>query len=323
MSDNTVISIGEPIVDLVTTPASPQDNLTFEAFPGGGAANMLAQVSRLGGATAMIGEVGDDFLGQHLLERMSGMGIDVAHVRMAPDKRTGTGFVHLDGSGERSFVFYRDTGRGGRLFTEEDISLVQQAGWFHATSVTLGSTLQRTATIRAVDAALTAGVPVSFDVNYRPALWEQPGEAHAIMLDCCRRAQVVKMSAEERDFLFGPVSNQQCAEQLHDSGVALVCVSLGSCGSFYSGAVGSAECPTARIHATDTTGCGDAFMGTLLHELTSRGGLAYLAAASREDMDEIFTRANAAGAVCSTRSGSMTAVASRAEIEQMLTEVAR
>lgn len=317
MTRRPVVSLGEPILDLVTGEASPRGNMTFEAYPGGGAANVLAQVAQLGGDAAMIGEVGDDFLGRSLLNRMGALGIDTGHIRFSSAKPTGVGFVLLGEDGERSFVFHRNAGKRSALFTEDDEEFLEAAGWFHFTSVTLGSSMQREATLRAVACARAAGVPVSFDVNYRPSLWTEPQEAAATMLDCCGQVAVVKMSGEERDYLFPGATNVSCAERLHAMGVELVCISSGRAGSFFSVPGTYGECPAVTVTARDTTGCGDAFMGTLLYELRVRGGLRWAATAGRQELEEIFTRANVAGGVCSTRFGSMTAVATAAEMDEL------
>ncbi|MFV0451961.1 MAG: carbohydrate kinase family protein [Propioniciclava sp.] len=317
MSPRPVVSLGEPVLDLVWGGTSPRGNSTFEAYPGGGAANVLAQVALLGGEAAMIGEVGDDFLGRGLLDRMGALGIDTSLVRASAARPTGVGFVLLAEDGERSFVFHRDAGARSALFTDDDQAFLREAGWFHFTSVTLGSAQQRQATLSAVACARAAGVPVSFDVNYRPSLWEEPRRAVSTMLRCCETATVVKMSDDERDALFPGDSNVSCAERLHRSGVALVCISLGRAGSFFSVPGIHGDCPTVPVRSCDTTGCGDAFMGTLLHGIRARGGLSWVTAARRSELEELFARANIAGAVCSTRFGSMTAVASAAEIDEL------
>ncbi len=48
-----VVAVGEPIIDFVPLPPSASGNLVFEAFTGGGACNVLAQVAAFGGAAVL------------------------------------------------------------------------------------------------------------------------------------------------------------------------------------------------------------------------------------------------------------------------------
>ena len=82
-----VISVGEPVIDFV--PVRTGDGLTYKAYPGGGAVNVLAEVSAMGGSARLLGVVGQDLFGDFLLEQVKNRGIDVSGIYRTADKIRG------------------------------------------------------------------------------------------------------------------------------------------------------------------------------------------------------------------------------------------
>jgi len=55
---------------------------------------------------------------------------------------------------------------------------------------------------------------------------------------------------------------KQCAEQLVAAGISRVIITLGANGSLLAGRDGSAHVPPFSVHSIDSTGAGDAFIGS-------------------------------------------------------------
>ena len=93
--------------------AMPLDRpATFEGpFASGAPAIFASVAARLGAPTALVAVVGDDPFGSLLTTRLAGDGVDVAHVRAAPEG-TGCAFVAYDEAGDRTFVFHMGAAAG-------------------------------------------------------------------------------------------------------------------------------------------------------------------------------------------------------------------
>ncbi len=314
-----VVAVGEPIIDFVPLPPSASGNLVFEAFTGGGACNVLAQVAAFGGSSAIIGAVGDDAFGEFLSAKLAAAGVATTALHRTGRKNTGIGFVHLSDAGERSFTFYRDPGARVDLFLPEDEAVVASAKIFHFTSVSLPGDSIRESTFAAVRCARAHGALISFDVNHRPSLWkagEQEAKEH--ILHGIGLSDIVKLSEEERLYLFGDVSNEECASILHRRGATLVAISMGSRGSFFSYPGGEGECGSIAVGMVDSTGCGDAFAGTLLAQLAAFCGTEGLKEIPVERMRNMLVHANVAGAICASRYGSFSVMPTKQEITDSL-----
>ena len=311
-----VISAGEPVIDFV--PVDTQEGLVYRAYPGGGAVNVLAEVCAMGGNALLLGVVGQDHFGEFLLEEVKKRGIDVSGIYQTVKRNTGIGFVRLSQEGERSFLSYRDYDTEVRLYRHEDLKAAEQCRIFHFTSVSLVSEIQREDTFLAAFLAAKTGL-LSFDVNYREAMWKDTKMARELFLDCIEKADIVKLSEEERLFLCGDKDNSAAAKALSGQKDKLILISMGSGGSYYYNKGREGICPSFRVEAKDTTGCGDAFTGALLANLMPWVKKeAALSEIPEKELQKILTLSNGAGAICASRYGSLSAMPYRTEVEDFI-----
>ena len=97
-----ILVVGSFVMDVIATtervPASGQTvyGKSFHMAPGGKGANQALQCARLGADVTMMGCVGDDLFGQHLLETPRKSGVDVSHVVVRPGISSGVGHVTLE-----------------------------------------------------------------------------------------------------------------------------------------------------------------------------------------------------------------------------------
>ncbi len=137
-------------------------------------------------------------------------------------------FVHLSEQGERSFSFYRKPG-ADMMLTQEEINkeLIDHCNMFHFGSVSLTDEPCKSATVAAVEYAREKGKIISYDPNYRDALWKDSLVAKEAILKVMPLADIVKISEEEMAFLFGISDIDQGAGLIKDMGVSLVLISMG------------------------------------------------------------------------------------------------
>jgi len=313
-----VVALGELLIDFTCRSTDEEGYPTMAAHPGGAPANFLAVLSRFGARTALLGKVGDDAFGRLLRGSLERAGIGTGGLLTDRDAFTTLAFVTLDGRGDREFSFARKPGADTRLaFEELDLKIIDRARVFHFGTLSLTDEPARTATHRAVEYARGAGKLISFDPNLRRPLWRDLEEARREMLWGLSMADVVKLSDEEVEFLFG-LSPQAGAEQIcAELGPKLVFVTCGAAGCRFRSARAEGYAPGLEgLKTVDTTGAGDIFGGSALWKFLQTGkGPEEL---EQGEVLEIARFANAAAGLSTTRFGGISSVPGLEEVLERL-----
>lgn len=278
---------------------------------------MLAMIQKLGGTTAFIGKVGKDMFGRQLKTAVEAVGIDTRNLMEDEEVHTTLAFVHTFPDGDRDFSFYRNPG-ADMMLTKEEIQedLIRNSKAFHFG--TLSSTHEgvREATRYAIDVAKEAGCLISFDPNLRPPLWNTLEDARKEIEYGLSKADILKISDNEVEFLCGTSDYDEGAKMLIEKyNIPFVCVTLGKDGSraYYKGM--RVEVPGfVQKNTIETTGAGDTFCGCMLHYIIQHG----LEDLTEENLRELLTFANAAASVITTRKGALAVMPSKEEVERLL-----
>ena len=310
-----VVALGELLIDFTENGTSAQDNKLFEANPGGAPCNVLAMLQKLGHQTAFIGKVGQDAFGRLLVDAVKEQGIDTTGVRYDDNVHTTLAFVQTAADGDRDFSFYRNPGADMMLKKEEvDEDLIRGAKIFHFG--TLSSTHEgvREATRYAIDVAKEAGCIVSFDPNLRPPLWKSLDEAKAEIEYGLSKCDILKISDNEVEFLFGTTDYDEGARLIREKyQIPLVLITLGKDGSraYYKDL--RVEVPGfVQEHTIETTGAGDTFCANSLNYILEHG----MEELTEENLKELLTFANAAASLITTRKGALRVMPTREEINK-------
>ena len=268
-----VIALGELLVDLAERSKDEAGYPTLAANPGGAPGNFLAALSAYGKKTAFLAKVGDDTFGRLLVGTMQRAGIDGCGIRIDPDTFTTLAFVTFDAHGDRSFAFARKPGADTQLRWDEiDPAMLDETHVFHFGSLSCTDEPARSATQSAVAYARAHGKLVTYDPNLRKPLWNDLNEAKEQMLWGLRQADVVKISDEEVEFLFG-LGVQDGAQYILDHyPVKLVFVTCGADGCWFQNCSASGHVDSLKgITVVDTTGAGDIFGGSAVWKLLQTG----------------------------------------------------
>lgn len=266
------VAIGEVLIDFAAQSSDAMGYPVMAAHPGGAPCNFLATLSRFGMKTAFIGKVGKDDFGRMLRETLDSCGIDTRGLISDPDVFTTLAFVTFDSSRDRSFSFARKPGADTCLRPDElDTDVIDRARMLHFGTLSLTDEPSRSATVAAVDYAIRRGKLISFDPNLREPLWPSPELAKEQILWGLGKADVVKISEEEADFLFGCGYEKSAGIILGDYGVKLVLLTRGAEGCYVKNRRASCLLPARRVTAVDTTGAGDIFGGSAAYCLLKSG----------------------------------------------------
>ena len=267
-----VVALGELLIDFATVSTDADGYPTMAAHPGGAPANFLAALTKYGFGTALLGKVGTDTFGKLLLGTMAAAGIETRGLVQTDDVFTTLAFVTFDESGDREFAFSRKPGADTCITYEEiDLSLIDEAKVFHFGTLSLTDEPARSATQKAVAYAKSKGKLITYDPNLRKPLWKDLETAKEQLLWGLQHADVVKISDEEVEFLFGCTPEEGADKLLNEFGVSLAMVTLGPNGAYLKNKNGSIYVKCPKVNPIDTTGAGDIFGGSAVSRLLKLG----------------------------------------------------
>ena len=303
-----VVALGELLIDFTTIRADSDGYPTMAAHPGGAPANFLAAIAKFGGKAAMLGKVGTDTFGKLLTSTLREVGIETKGIVASDDFFTTLAFVTLDANGDREFAFARKPGADTQLrFYELELSLLDETRVFHFGTLSLTGEPSRTTTYRAVEYAREHGKLITFDPNLRKPLWRALDEAKQQMLWGLAHADVVKISDEEVEFLFGLGVKEGAQYILEHFPVKLVFVTCGPDGCWFQNKNASGHVDSLRnIQVVDTTGAGDIFGGSAVWKLLQTGKAPE--ALDEAALREIVSFACTAAGLSTTKPGGISSV---------------
>ena len=313
-----VIALGELLIDFAPQSTNESGYPILAAHPGGAPGNFLAALTKYGCRTAMIGKVGEDTFGKLLIKTLNDAGIDTAGVIMDPSVFTTLAFVSLDASGNRDFSFARKPGADTCLTPEEvNESFFSEAKVFHFGTLSLTDEPAASATRRAVELAKKHGLLISVDPNLRKPLWKREEDAKAAIEWSLRQADIVKISDEEIDWLWGLSPEKGAWKLLTEYDVSLVYATLGPKGCYAAtrGQAVNVQSP-AGIHVVDTTGAGDIFGGSAMSQFIQCGKSP--SELSEEDLKTIVRFACTAASLSTQKHGGITSVPEITQINSLL-----
>jgi len=197
-----LVAIGEVMLRLsIPSPARIETVRQLDVQIGGAEANVAAACARLGLRAAWISAVPDNPWGERIRRELTGHGVDCAHVRVIDATRVGVYFLEFGTAPRPIRVLYdRRDSAFARLTPEAvDWEPVRRARLVHLSGITpaLGP-----APRGLVERALREAAAISFDLNYRSALWP-PAEARAFAEAALSAARHVFMGEAEARTVFG------------------------------------------------------------------------------------------------------------------------
>lgn len=306
------ITIGEILIDFIpgTEPASYVRN------PGGGPANAAVAMAKNGLDVGMYCRMGNDDFGRFLTETMNGYGVKLLTPELLDDAVTTMAFVTLYPGGERTFTFARKPG-ADMLLSKEDLKdeVIADTKLVHASSFSMSEDPEATATVEFMKKAHEFGKLVAFDINYRNVVWNDDKAACAeAVKTILPYVDLLKISDEEVDMVGGV---EGIPALMKEYGITVVVETLGSKGAqcFFNGEV--LMVPGRKAVPVDATGCGDAFWGGFLASVLNHG-VVKPEDITAEILQTAINYGNVGGWCCIQVKGGMTALPTKAQIEEVL-----
>ena len=254
----SVVVAGEALVDLILT---PEGSLTAAA--GGGPFNAARTLGRLGIETSFLGGLADDRFGHLLRDRLVADGVRLAMPDLLPLPTT-LALAELDEHGAASYQFYFDH-TSAPAVTAADAHGALDAGTRVLHVGTLGLLLEPMATsLEGLVADVGDGVLVFVDPNCRPRVVQDRDAYVARLHRVLARADVVKVSGDDLDYLAPGQDPVEAARALLDLGPRVVLFTDGGKAVHVLTAGGSFVVDVPKVAVVDTVGAGDSFGGGFL-----------------------------------------------------------
>jgi 5-dehydro-2-deoxygluconokinase len=304
--------IGRAGMDLYADPPGTaiEEAMRFTTALGGSSANIAVALTRAGGKAALLTCVSDDAVGRFCLAQLDEYGIDRAHVRsVAGEARNSLAVVESRLENCQS-VIYRN-GAADFTMTTEDVEAVDYTRFaaLITTGTVLASEPSRTAAFRAFDLARAAGLPLIFDVDYRPYSWASAEEASQVYSRAAALCDVIVGNDVEFGFMAGDYDKGlDKARSLIGQGAQIVVYKMGEKGAITFSATGEVRTGIYRTAALKPTGAGDAFLGNFIASLARGIGL-----------EQAVLHGSAAAAIVVSRVGCAPAMPTREELDRFIT----
>lgn len=269
-----LVTVGEVLLRLaVPSPARFETARILDVQFGGAEANVAAACARLGLRTAWISALPDNAWADRVRREMTGHGIDCGYVHTLPGTRLGLYFIEYGVAPRPAQVMYdrRDSAFSRLTPAAVDWEAIRNARLVHVTGITpaLGDNARKI-TERIFEEASA----VSFDVNYRAALWS-PSDARAFAESVLARARYIFLGRSEAETVFGLSDGPEAVLELlaRRAPQATIAMLQGSDGSTVLDN-GRIWRPTVRhsVQLVDPIGAGDAYAaGYLWASLSGQG----------------------------------------------------
>jgi len=277
IAKNRFVVFGRAGMDMFASPVGTKAEHaeTFESGLGGSSANICAGIAKFGGAAALVTSVSDDCVGKFCVNQLQRFGVDTEYVRYLGGEYRTSLAVYESRMEDFQLCIYRNNAVDFQV-SQADVDRVRYADW--GALVTAGTVFaaepSRAATFRAFDNAKAAGLPVIFDIDYRPYSWPSAEVASDVLSRAGAASDVIVGNDEEFGFMAGGIDKGlQKARELAATTATLVIYKMGEGGAitFYNGE----EIRTGIYPVTPVkpNGAGDSFMAGLLTGLANGASL--------------------------------------------------
>ena len=297
-----VVCLGEAMVEF----NQRQDGLFVQGF-GGDTSNCAISAARQNASVGYLTSIGNDQFGAALRSLWQTENVDISQVLVNPNAPTGIYFVRHDSDGHH-YTYYRKHSAAS-LMRPEDLPAAYIAGAriLHVSAISQAISESAAATVNAaIQIANENNTLVAYDTNLRLNLWGEQ-QARSVIHEAMANCQIALPSYDDATTLCGKARPDDIIDFYLSLGAEVVVLKLGAEGSIVATSNTRDSIRGRRVDSIDTNGAGDTFAGAFLAEVAA--GRDYVSAAKY---------ANVAASLSTCRSGAVTAIHRREEVEAVI-----
>jgi len=303
--------IGRVGMDMCPEPAGAaiEDATTMMVAMGGSSANIAAGLVKFGMKATLVTRVSDDAVGRYCVNQLGHYGVDAAHVKPVAGEFRNSLALYETRVEDHNSVIYRNSAADFQM-SVEDVEAVDysQYGALITAGTVFAAEPSRTAAFRAFKLAKAAGIPVIFDVDYRPYSWPSPQVAEEVLSKAGYMSDIIVANDEEFGFMAGGIEKGLAkAESLAKSTASIVVYKMGHLGAITFANGTQTQSGIFKVEALKPTGAGDSFMAGFIASL-----------ADGRDMDEAVLRGSACAAIVVAKPGCAPAMPDNVALEAFL-----
>jgi 2-dehydro-3-deoxygluconokinase len=258
-----VVCYGEPLVSIFARPGlSLREDAPLSKGWGGDTLDASIALAKLGHRTALLTRTSRDAFGDSLIGLLNANGVGTALVQRDALHSTGLCFVSYEEGGHR-FAYYRKDSAACFVEAEEiDWDLLGRAKVLHLSGISQAiGTQALELSFRLMDFAGERGVLVSYDINYRPALWDREMCRAIVRYTIDQYVDVLQTTDEELEQLgWEPRSFLDTLEHRP----SIVALKHGAGGCTLLAGDQRVNVDAYAVEVIDTVGAGDAFAAGLI-----------------------------------------------------------
>lgn len=311
LSGNRFVIIGRAGMDFYPDPPGTKtENATmFFSCLGGSSANIGVAITQLGGSADLVTCVSDDAIGRFALNQLDHYRIGRRHVRsVGGEARNSLAVVETTIEDHQS-VIYRN-GAADFEMNDADVEAVDYAQYdaLITTGTVFAAEPSRSAAFKAFELAKAAGLPLIFDIDYRPYSWPSPEVAADVYSRAGAMCDVIVGNDVEFGFMAGDYGKGlDKARALVAEGAKIAVYKMGEKGAITITPEGEVQTGIYPTEALKPTGAGDSFMGGFVSGLAD--GLS---------VRDAVLQGSAAAAMVVARVGCAPAMPTRPELDAFL-----
>ncbi len=276
---------------------------------GGSSANIAAGVVKLGLSADLVTCVSDDAVGRYCLNQLEHYGVGRAHVRTIKGEERTSLAIYETRVEDHQSVIYRNNAADFQM----DMQDVEGVDYSQFTALITAGTVfaadpSRSAAFRAFELAKEAGIPIIFDVDYRPYSWPSPAVAADILSRAGALSDVIVGNDEEFGFMAGGIDKGRAkARDLASTSAEIVVYKMGQHGAVTFADGDEIATGIYTVEAVKPTGAGDSFMAGFMAGL-----------ADGHDMKTAILRGSACASIVVAREGCAPAMPDTNQLETFL-----
>ncbi|MDA9865292.1 5-dehydro-2-deoxygluconokinase [bacterium] len=310
IAQNNFIIVGRAGIDFFTDPGvSIEDAERMTVDLGGSAANIGAGICKLGGKAALVTRVSDDSVGSYCTKRLQHYGVETKYVSTVGGEFRNSLAVYESVLETHRNVIYRNSAADFEM-SEEDVAAVSFADY--GTLITAGTVFaaepSRSATFRAFELAKAAGLPIIFDVDYRPYSWPSREVASDVLSRAAAECDIIVGNDEEFGFMAGDYDKGlEKARSLSETTAEIVVYKMGGDGAITFANGEEIKTGIYPVDALKPVGAGDSFMAGFITSL-----------AAAHDLKTAILRGSACASITVSRPGCAPALPDTATLDEFL-----
>ena len=267
-----VIGIGETILDILF-----KDNKPMKAVPGGSVFNSIISLGRMGVGAVLVSEVGNDRVGDIIIESLVDSGVDASYIYRYDDAKSPVSLAFLDKNNDAGYIFHKDV---PSLHLDMEFPEIEPDDIVIYGSYFVLNPLLRSKVKAFLEYARSRGAILYYDVNFRKNHEAEKLKLSEALIENIEYADIVRGSIDDFKVFYG-MSDAATVykEKVQFYSANFICTHGGDGVKLFTRSF-TADYAVPAVEVVSSVGAGDNFNAGLIYGLLASG-------ASRDELSTL------------------------------------